>query len=640
MARSRRDHRGFLVALLLILWPGIAGAEGVLTTLAGLPDAVAEGFDAFVASLPDGPALRDWADRLVPVLPVWLPLVAALFLAWRALRSRRAALAVTVRTAARPRQRIRALANYALTAVTPVVIAGALLLGWAAFARPPPPQLRLLLLLTLPFMAAMVTMAGVAVFFTLLTLFGRRADRETTRHLPPQLGTVTALLVAAFLLREGVRGLSPAFGDATALALETLAALIGLRATWQQRLTFRQLLKVESATPDDDPPTLPEQILAWIADRWHVLGIALILIGIAGRYGIFGAERRFGLVPDLFWSLVLLTAAGIGILLTEKLHGHVLNRMNVRAESGLRDRLALRLGRVLRSGVQIALGLWAAGAIAGLWWQDPRGRVTAALVTTLAALYALWFIWTLVDTLLDWSVSQTRGRGTRIRTLLPFLRNFAFIVVATLAAISVLSNLGVDVAPLLAGAGVVGLAIGIGAQKLVGDVITGIFIIFEDSIAIGETVEAAGKTGVVEGLTIRTLKLRDGDGALHSIPFSSISTLKNNSRGYGTYTVSTTILNPEDTDRALAEIDRIGREIAEDPAWKASVTGPFSLWGVDQITPAGVVIKGAIRSHPNAQWGLGREINRRIALRFSELGILQVQHFPATPPGAPGAPPA
>lgn len=114
-------------------------------------------------------------------------------------------------------------------------------------------------------------------------------------------------------------------------------------------------------------------------------------------------------------------------------------------------------------------------------------------------------------------------------------------------------------------------------KKLVSDEITGIFIIFEDSIAIGETVEAAGETGTVEGLTFRTLKLRDGDGALHSIPLSSITTFKYTSRGYGSYTVSVTSLDPEDTDRALSEISRIGREIGADPAWASKISGPFSL---------------------------------------------------------------
>ncbi|NGM46132.1 mechanosensitive ion channel [Rhodobacter sp. SGA-6-6] len=585
-------------------------------------------------SLPGPETLRLWRDLLDPVWPGALLAVAVLLAGWIGLTRWRSTIAARLRETGGLRRRLTQWLRYLAAALLPLLAALLALLVWAALARPDRPELERLLRLLLPVLAAAAVLALVNCAFTLLSAFGRRATREITRRLPPQLGLAAGLMVAALLLRQGVPGLTSGPAGAAALALETAAALIGLRAAWQQRQTLRQLLKGESATPDEDPPTLPERVTGWVADHWHLLAIGLILAGMAGRYGLFGPDHRTGLFADLLLALALLAIAGVGILLAERLHGHILGRMQVVAGTGLRDRLALRLGRVIRTGVQIAVALWTASAIAALWWPGLRqdGTAVTAGLTTLVALYALWVIWTLVDTLLDWSASHSMGRGTRIRTLLPFLRNFAFIVVATLAAISVLSNLGVDVAPLLAGAGVVGIAIGIGAQKLVGDVITGIFIIFEDSIAIGETVEAAGKTGVVEGLTIRTLKLRDGDGALHSIPFSSITTLKNNSRGYGAYTISATILNPEDTDRALAEIGRIGREIAQEPEWQSLVTGPFSLWGVDQITPTGVVIKGNIRSHPNAQWALGREINRRIALRFSELGIAQVQTQPLPPP--------
>lgn len=568
------------------------------------------------ASLPDLTGSAWWTTRFLPLAAASGPVLAVLALAWLALRGWRDRTAEAACEASSLKARFAALARHAAVAFAPVLL-GALALALSMAIVPH----RMAGLAALPFLAAAAVMAATGCAFALLAAFGRRAGPGTTRRLPPQLGAVTALVLAAAVLRE----MRPEAAWA-ALAAGTIAALIALRAIHQQRLTLRQLLRSASATPDDDPPTLPERMTSVLADNWYLLGHAVVLLTLLGSYGVFGGSG-LSLLAGLISSLALLGAAGLGVLACEWLHGRVLARSG--PAGGLRGHLALRLGRVLRSGAQIAIVVWALVLIGRIWgldlWLGRAGlRAATALLTTAAALYALWFIWTLVDTALDWSASQTAGRGTRVRTLLPFLRNVAFIAVAVLAIISVLSNLGVDVAPLLAGAGVVGIAIGIGAQKLVGDVITGIFIIFEDSIALGETVEAAGKTGVVEGLTIRTLRLRDGDGALHSIPFSSITTLKNTSRGYGAYTVSVTILHPEDTDRALAEIRRIGEEIARDPAWTSAVTGPFSLWGVDQISPAGVVIKGSIRSHPNAQWGLGRELNRRIAVRFSEIGIQQV----------------
>lgn len=600
------------------------GSTARRAALAALPVLVLLTVEAGAVSLP---GLRDsmldpaghawWSVRALPLAAATAPALLVLALAWAALHGWRDRTAAAACAAPSMRARFAALARHAAVAFAPVLLAAVPLAPTMAAA----PQW-LALAVVLPFLAAVAVMAATGWAFALLAAFGRRADPAATRRLAPQLGAVTALVLAASVLR-GMRpgAVWPAY------AAETLAALIALWAIHRQRLTLRQLLRSASATPDDDPPTLPERMTSAIADHWHLLGHALVVLTLMGSYGVFGGSGP-SLFADLLSSLGLLAAAGLGVLACEGLHGRVLARTG--AATGLRGHLALRLGRVLRTGAQIAVTVWALVLIARIWgldlWLGRAGlRAATALLTTATALYALWFIWTLVDTALDWSAARTAGRGTRVRTLLPFLRNVAFIAVAVLAIISVLSNLGVDVAPLLAGAGVVGIAIGIGAQRLVGDVITGIFIIFEDSIALGETVEAAGKTGVVEGLTIRTLRLRDGDGALHSIPFSSITTLKNTSRGYGAYTVSVTILHPEDTDRALAEITRIGEEIARDPAWAAAVTGPFSLWGVDQISPAGVVIKGNIRSHPNAQWGLGRELNRRIAVRFSEIGIQQVQ---------------
>src|SRR5690606_20011525 len=144
-----------------------------------------------------------------------------------------------------------------------------------------------------------------------------------------------------------------------------------------------------------------------------------------------------------------------------------------------------------------------------------------------------------------------RPQNPRVRTLLPLLRNIVFVALSVITVIAVLANLGVDVTPLLAGAGVVGLAIGFGSQQLVQDVITGMFILFEDTIAIGDVIDTGDRAGVVEALTIRTVRIRDADGALHSIPFSQIKALKNRSRDYGVYTVKLSLDYATDIDAAM-----------------------------------------------------------------------------------------
>lgn len=612
------------------LWPAALGAAGIFPPdpafAAVLPTAAAEGLREI---LQESLALPQQLDQ--PWLFATLPSLTVLahILLWRMLAPRRAALGASAARAAERGAKLRRLARFSVAALVPALPVLLFPMLWQLSARPAAAELRLMQALALPLLSAALAQAAISIFSTALAAWGRVAEEDATRRLPPQGAAIAAALTFAALLREGCP--QPWSGsDLLGLGFECLAALIALQAVLQLKHILRQLMRIGSPTPDADPPTLPERLTAALADHWHIFAIAFIALSLAGRFGFFGSDWQHGIYAELSAGFAMMLAAGLAVVLAEQFHALLLRRLKISSEQSLRDRLALRLGRVLRTGVQIVIVVFAGASIVNLFSAGDHplasgGRMLRLLSTTLLALWALWFIWTLVDAVLDWSASHAAGPGTRMRTLLPFLRNFAFVVVTVLAVISVLSNLGVDVAPLLAGAGVAGIAIGIGAQKLVGDVITGIFIIFEDSIAIGETVEAAGKTGVVEGLTIRTLKLRDGDGALHSIPFSSISTLKNSSRGYSAYTFTATILKPEDTDHALEALRLIGEEISADPQWAGIITGPFSLWGVDSVTPGGVVLRGNIRARPNDQWGLGREINRRIALRFAALGIAQVQ---------------
>lgn len=579
--------------------------------------------------------------RSAIVVTGWLSAVGILVLSWIGLTGTRARLAVTAEAATRRRVRWRQAGAYVLIAFAPVLLAGLTLGLWPLWQPIDAATAVTLAATVVPFFAAFLAMGVVTSAFTLLAVAGRKADRATTRRLVPQMGLIAALQIASALMRTpGAAGLLGAFAaGAGVVILDALTVFTLLRAIAQQRRSLRALLHHPSATPDDDRPTMVERLSTWLADNWHLAGYGLVALGTLARYGVLGGQSRFGFWADVGLFLALLALVFLAITLVERLHGHLLDRLYRQSGPSLKGELALRVGRVVRASVQAVLLFAVPLGIGALWGVDllgwtgtATGRAAAGSVLAIPVIaFTLWSLWSLLDTLLAWSLGKASAQGSkaarsgRMRTLLPLLRNLLFITVVTLGLISVLSNLGIDVAPLLAGAGVVGLAVGFGAQKLVSDVITGMFLIVEDTIAIGETVEAAGKIGVVEGLTIRTLRLRDGDGALHSIPFSSVTTLKNASRGYSSYTVSVTILRPEDVDRALEEIARIGAEIAEDPAWKPQILDKFALWGVDQVTPMGVLIKGAIRTQPNAQWGVGRELNRRLAEGLSRIGIGLVQ---------------
>jgi small conductance mechanosensitive channel len=271
----------------------------------------------------------------------------------------------------------------------------------------------------------------------------------------------------------------------------------------------------------------------------------------------------------------------------------------------------------------MCLSLW--GFRVWRWTGTATGQaVLHPIFAIAAALITAWIIWISLDAWISTALAATdrrghaRPRSARIKTLLPLLRNFAFVVLTVMTFIAVLANLGVNVAPLLAGAGVVGLAVGFGSQQLVQDVITGLFILLEDSLAIGDVVDTGDRSGTVEALTIRTVKIRDGEGALHSVPFSSIKALKNSSRDFGVYTVTVNLDPAADVDKAVALMKEVGKEVAQDPKYQPQILIPLDVWGVDQVGPDGVVLKGAVRTRPLQQWSVGREINRRLMLRFAE----------------------
>jgi small-conductance mechanosensitive channel len=205
--------------------------------------------------------------------------------------------------------------------------------------------------------------------------------------------------------------------------------------------------------------------------------------------------------------------------------------------------------------------------------------------------------------------------------LLPLLRTGLLISIAIVAGLSILSEIGINIAPLLAGAGIVGVAIGFGSQKLVQDFITGIFLLLENAMQVGDTVTVSGLSGEVEALSVRTIRLRAGDGSIHIIPFSSVTSVTNVNRGLGNASVSVSVAYDEDTDRVATELKAIFATMRNDPEMSAKMLSDFQLWGVDKVDGASVTIVGQVVCTDSGRWAVQREFNRRMKRRFQELGI-------------------
>jgi small-conductance mechanosensitive channel len=204
---------------------------------------------------------------------------------------------------------------------------------------------------------------------------------------------------------------------------------------------------------------------------------------------------------------------------------------------------------------------------------------------------------------------------------MPMLRTALFCVIALVVVLTGLSELGVNIGPLLAGASIFGVALGFGSQKLVQDFITGIFLLMENAMQVGDWVTLAGVSGTVEYLSIRTVRLRGSDGSLFTVPFSSVSTVNNTNRGIGNAAVRVNIVFGQDVERAIDALKEIGASLREDEKYKDGILADFSFWGVDAVDGSAITLAGQMQCRDTSRWGVQREFNRRILERFSELGI-------------------
>ena len=209
----------------------------------------------------------------------------------------------------------------------------------------------------------------------------------------------------------------------------------------------------------------------------------------------------------------------------------------------------------------------------------------------------------------------------RAETIARVLRYLAGVIVTLIAGVLILSELGVSVAPILGAAGVVGLAVGFGAQSLVKDYFTGFFILLENQLTTGDVVKIADKSGLVEDVTLRFVRLRDYEGNVHFIPNSLITTVTNMSRGFGNAVMDVGIAYREDVDEAFAVMREVGATMRADEAFGKKILADLEIAGVERLDDSAVVLRCRIKSLPLAQWDVRREFLRRLKKAFDARGI-------------------
>ena len=209
----------------------------------------------------------------------------------------------------------------------------------------------------------------------------------------------------------------------------------------------------------------------------------------------------------------------------------------------------------------------------------------------------------------------------RAETLGSVIRHMLDVLIFIVAAMMILKELGIEIGPILAAAGIVGLAVGFGAQNLVQDVISGFFILLEDQIRVGDVVRIAGEGGLVEKVNLRMTVLRDVSGNVHYVRNGKIDLVTNMTKEYSRYVFDIGIAYREDVDEVMGVINRLDEEFRRDPEYGKDILEPIEILGLDKFADSAVVIKARYKTRPIQQWRVGREFNRRLKRRFDELDI-------------------
>lgn len=257
----------------------------------------------------------------------------------------------------------------------------------------------------------------------------------------------------------------------------------------------------------------------------------------------------------------------------------------------------------------------------GLEWLLTSGLRVVFIVG--AILVALWLFRAAIrriQTLLA-GVAPTPEQAKRAATLTHIVRDVVVVAVVAIGSMLVLAEIGIDLKPILAAAGIGGLAIGFGAQSVVKDVISGFFLLLENQVRVGDVVNIGGTGGLVEAITLRTIVLRDLAGNVHIIPHGGVDRVTNMTKDYSRYVFDVGVAYREDPDEVMRVLKEIGEELRQDPDFAPDILEPLEILGVDKFADSAVIIKCRITTKPILQWRVGREMNRRIKKTFDARGI-------------------
>ncbi|MDR3424262.1 MAG: mechanosensitive ion channel [Alphaproteobacteria bacterium] len=440
------------------------------------------------------------------------------------------------------------------------------------------------------------------------------------------LSSFSFVIVCGYFLVELASALrAPADGiillqDIFAVVLATMAAIV----IFKTRTRVAKILRGKAEEAEEKEFATGFGFFAlrgWLARHWHHLATVYLAVSLAVT--LLDIDNGFALMlRGTILSVVILAAAGFGFLLVDQW------KTPKNGGSPLVHRQILSF--LLHAAIWVISGMGLAatwGVRVGSAFATPSGqRVLGAVALIALTLFLLTALYEMVNGLVERNLNRRDPSNgpmisARARTLLPMLRTSVFILFSAIALMTALSAVGFDIAPLLAGAGVIGVAIGFGSQTLIKDFLTGLFIVIENTIAVGDVVKIDSFGGVVEALSIRTIRLRDSDGSLHILPFSEVTKITNMSRGFAYALVDIGVSYDSDLERVMNVLREIGAALQEDPVFKRVILEPIEVMGVENLGDSSITIRARIRTRPGKQWDVRRLLLLRIKQRFDKEGI-------------------
>lgn len=624
--------------------PGRFGGR-IVETLSEKIDKVSQQLVGGAAFLLDAPRILQWLERQATVpenREIWLrvlwKVLAVLFVGFVAEWIVRRLLART-RSAVEGQERDSILMRVPFLFVRTVVdvLPIAAFAGAAYIVMPMLEPTEVTRLVTISLVNASViaraVMAAARMFFVPRATNLRivRIGDETANYIVLWIRRLTNIAVYGYFFAEAALLLGLPEGGYLALTkiIGLLLALLMTILILQNRAAIAAWIRGTSDSGFSGTRMLRRRI----GDIWHVLAI----LYVAAVYLIWALEIAGG-----FELVFRATALSIVIVFLAKLliigsHTALDKGFGVRPEIIQKyPGLAVRANRyfaIVHIVISSAIAIVAAFAVLEAWgvnsfvWvgTDVGRRVVGSIVSSTFVIVIAVILWELASSAIERYLARgAEGEvelSARAKTLLPLLRKALLIVVTTLVSFIVLSEIGVNIGPLLAGAGVVGLAIGFGSQTLVKDVITGVFILAENQFAVGDVIRVNDKAGLVEEITIRTIRLRDVGGNVHMIPFSSVTMVENMTKDFSRYVFDVGIAYREDVDEVIEVLRSLGAEMEADEYYGELINQPIEIMGLQKFDDSAVIIRARLTTKPIKQWEVGREFNRRMKRRFDELGI-------------------